>query len=194
MAKKAELSIEKRKKVISLHQEHLTFGKIGKQLKIPKGTVQRIVEKWRTTGSVANRQGQGRKRSTTPREDAAIVRKVTINPRLSAPKIAKDVQIDLGINVHPQTIRRRLKSAGLSGEIAKRKPWISEKNRKKRLAWARDKVEWSVADWKKILFSDETKIQLFDGVIRVWRKPKESLKNRFLKPTVRHGGGMKILT
>ncbi len=44
--------------------------------------------------------------------------------------------------------------------------------------------------WKHLLWSDETKINLFgsDGVKRVWRQPGEEYKDSVL-PTVKHGGG-----
>lgn len=123
------------------------------------------------------------------------MRKVQANPRMSAPKIAVEVENEPGVVVHPQTIRNRLNASGLSGNVAKKKPWISKTNQRKRLAWAKQKVDWSVDDWKKVLFTDETKLMLFgsDGLIRVWRKKNETLKNKYLRPTVKHGGGEKII-
>lgn len=61
-----------------------------------------------------------------------------------------------------------------------------------RLQWAREKVNWTVDQWKNIIWSDETKINFFgsDGIIRSWRKPGERLKAKCLRPTVKHGGGM----
>ncbi len=45
--------------------------------------------------------------------------------------------------------------------------------------------------WNHILWSDETKINLFgsDGVKRVWRQPGEEYKDKCVLPTVKHGGG-----
>jgi DDE superfamily endonuclease len=45
--------------------------------------------------------------------------------------------------------------------------------------------------WDKVLFTDETKINLFssDGRIRVWREPKRRLSVENCLPTVKHGGG-----
>ncbi len=39
--------------------------------------------------------------------------------------------------------------------------------------------------------SDETKINVFgsDGVKRVWRQPGEEYKDKYVLPTVKHGGG-----
>ncbi|OXA47906.1 Transposable element Tcb2 transposase [Folsomia candida] len=196
MSHKKEVSMEVRNKIVAYRENGLSFGKISDKVKISKTGVGGIISKWKNTGTVANRSGRGAKRKTTVRQDSAILRKVQVNPRLSAPKIVAEVKQEFGISVTPQTIRNRLNSAGLKGKVAKKKPWISSKNQRKRLAWAREKATWSIDDWKKVLFSDETKILLFgsDGITRVWRKPKEGLKKENLRPTVKHGGGNIIIT
>ncbi len=45
--------------------------------------------------------------------------------------------------------------------------------------------------WNHILWSDETKINLFgsDGVKHVWRKPGEEYKDKCVLSKVKHGGG-----
>ena len=45
--------------------------------------------------------------------------------------------------------------------------------------------------WNHVLWSDETKINLFgsDGVMRMWRAPGEEYKDKYVLPTVKHGGG-----
>ena len=68
---------------------------------------------------VVNLTGRGSKRKTTPRQEAATVRKMEVNPRLAAPIIASECQTEFEITLHPSTICRKLKSVGLSGEIEK---------------------------------------------------------------------------
>ncbi len=45
--------------------------------------------------------------------------------------------------------------------------------------------------WNHVLWSDETKINLFgsDGVQHVWRRPAEEYQENCVLPTVNHGGG-----
>ncbi len=45
--------------------------------------------------------------------------------------------------------------------------------------------------WNHVLWSDETKINLFglDGVKCVWRQTGEEYKDKCVLPTVKHGGG-----
>ncbi len=45
--------------------------------------------------------------------------------------------------------------------------------------------------WNHVLWSDETKINLFDsdGVNHVWQQPGEEYKDKCVLPTVKHAGG-----
>ncbi|KAG1153208.1 hypothetical protein G6F37_010565 [Rhizopus arrhizus] len=50
---------------------------------------------------------------------------------------------------------------------------------------------WTVDDWKRVVWSDETKINRFnsDGRTWTWIRSGESLKSHHVKMTVKHGGG-----
>ena len=51
--------------------------------------------------------------------------------------------------------------------------------------------DWTVEDWKKIVWSDETKINRLgsDGHKWVWKKAGEGLSDRVVQGTVKFGGG-----
>jgi hypothetical protein len=79
---------------------------------------------------------------------------------------------------------------GLPGRIAQRKPLISTANRRKRLAWAKARKNWTSSDWEQCFFSDETAIQLFPNNRRYIRCPKSQLlKPQNVQPRVHSGGG-----
>ncbi len=64
-------------------------------------------------------------------------------------------------------------------------------HKKARKQFAEDKQTKDMDYWNHVLWSDETKINLFgsDGVKRVWRQPGEEYKDKCVLPTVKHGGG-----
>ncbi len=64
-------------------------------------------------------------------------------------------------------------------------------HKKARKQFAEDKQTKDMDYWNHVLWSDETKINLFgsDGVKRVWRQPGEEHKDKSVLPTVKHGGG-----
>jgi hypothetical protein len=80
---------------------------------------------------------------------------------------------------------------GYNSRTALRKPCISQQNRRIRLNWARERRLWTIDDWKKIVWNDESRFTLFqnDGKIRVWHLQKEKYDIDCFIPTMKHGGG-----
>lgn len=171
--------------------EPTSMGKLSEKYKIPKATIQSIIEKYRKTGCVENLPGRGRKRAFSVKESRRIMKKIKVNPFLSAPKIAQEVQEEMGKTVSVSTIKKYLHEGGVKGRTARKKPMISNRNRIKRLQFAKTHLKETPNYWKRILWSDETKINLFgnDGPAKVWRKPNEALKSKNIRPTMKHGGG-----
>ncbi len=60
-----------------------------------------------------------------------------------------------------------------------------------RKKFAENKQTKDMDYWNHVLWSDETKINLFgsDGVECAWWQPGEEYKNKCVLPTVKHGGG-----
>ncbi len=104
-------------------------------------------------------------------------------------KILKNIQEAHFQPVSAQTIRRTLHQIGLQGCHPRRKPLLKMMHKKAHKQFAEDKQTKDY--WNHILWSDETKINLFgsDGVKRVWRQPGEEYKDKCFLPTVKRGGG-----
>jgi hypothetical protein len=81
--------------------------------------------------------------------------------------------------------------SGLHGRICKKKPLLSVRNIQRRLDWAIRHQNWSVEDWKKVLWSDEKKVELFNTKRRKHcrRRTNEPLRPDTIEKTVKHGGG-----
>ncbi len=88
-------------------------------------------------------------------------------------------------------MRRDLKGLGLNRCVALRKPLINEANRKKGL----DIKDWTLEQWKKVMWSDESRFTLFqsDGRIRVRREADEVMHPSCLVPTVQACGGSAMI-
>ena len=97
---------------------------IAKKGFLSKGTVQRIVEKFKLTGSVENRSGRGRKRKTTVREDRIIRRKIVFCRRKAAEDVVKEFEMETSKQVSTETIRNRMREAGYRGRMARKKPLV----------------------------------------------------------------------
>jgi transposase len=94
------------------------------------------------------------------------------NRRMSYQKLAEVI----GFGVKKGAIRTALEKEGFHRRLARRKPPISETNRKIRLAWAQAHINWTTEMWFQILWSDETWIT-GGRHTRTWvtRRPGEEL-------------------
>ncbi|GFY38995.1 transposable element Tc1 transposase [Trichonephila inaurata madagascariensis] len=87
-------------------------------------------------GNVLNKSRCGRPHKLSDRDARAIVRKVKKNPKIRAPKLVDQIATASGKKVHPETVRRILRSGGYNGRVSSRKPFISSVNQQKRLDFA----------------------------------------------------------
>lgn len=190
MVKTKEHSEDIRKLVVACHTNGEGYDKISKKLNLPKSTVRAIINKFKSHDHVMNLEGRGRKRILSPRDERKIVRQLNQNPRITAGEIV-DEQSTSGVNVSRHTVGRVLKRAGLKACRPRKTPLLKPMHLKARLAFANRHIDKDVAFWKRVLWSDETKIELFghNKVSSIYRKSGEAFLPKNTIPTVKHGGG-----
>ncbi len=111
---------------------------------------------------------------------------------MSAASLAAEVEGVGGQLVGAQTICRTLHQIVLHGCHPIRKPLLKMMYEKACKLFTEDKQTKGMDYWNHVLWSDETKINVFgsDGVMRVWRRsPGEEYSDKCVLPTVKHGGG-----
>ncbi len=151
-----------------------------------------LLKKYKKTGSVKDLPRSGRPRKTSEREDRHLALSVARNPKTNATWLAKRLVPGLFKNrISRFTVRRRLREWDFGPHTAAKKPLLSYDNIQKRLEWAKAHIDWTVEDWKRVLFSDESPFCLFQSYGRkiVWRRKGERYKPNCLEKTVKHGGG-----
>ena len=60
--------------------------------------------------------------------------------------------------ITPQTVRNVLKEAGLQSATKKKVPMLKASHRQRHLKFAQYHENWTVEDWKRVLWTDETKV------------------------------------
>ncbi|KAB5588014.1 Transposable element Tcb2 transposase [Ceratobasidium theobromae] len=136
-------------------------------------TVNRIARAYangRPTTEKAPRSG--RPRILTPKD----VRFAALALTRSKPATAAAIKRTFFPHSSIPTLRRYLRKLGLRSFRRRRVPLLKWKHRKARLGWSRNRLLWTQAQWDDIVFSDETRIELFgpDGANTYWRYPHQS--------------------
>ncbi|KAI3375538.1 hypothetical protein L3Q82_003864 [Scortum barcoo] len=119
-----------------------------------------------------------------------ITRTVSKNPRTTRGDLVNDLQ-RAGTKVTKATISNTLRRQGLKSCSARRVPLLKPVHVQARLKFAREHLDDPEEDWENVIWSDETKIELFgkNSTCRVWRRKNAELHPKNTIPTVKHGGG-----
>ena len=143
---RVELNAPKKKE----HNNHLTNltihhyqnghsqREIPEKTSLPRTTVQYIIEKYKSTKCRANLFPRAPKRKTT---DRLIQRKVKLDRRKSASAVKVEIENQLRISLHVDTIPNRAHQATLFGRVAHKKPYVNKINGGKRLNFAKEMLE-----------------------------------------------------
>lgn len=186
------ISEETRSSIISLLDAGLSSRQIAAQLGVNRATVDRVRANARP--DMQKNQG-GRPSKFTPFDKRRLVRMITSGKADNAVHVAQELKDSIGVEVSAQTVRRVLKEAGLKAAAKKKKPRLLPRHIRQRLDFALRHQHWTVDDWKRVIWSDETKINRLgsDGREWVWKKPGSRLTEQHVSGTVKFGGGSLML-
>jgi long-subunit acyl-CoA synthetase (AMP-forming) len=109
----------------------------------------------------------------------------------NAVQVTQALQTITNNTFSPETIRLHLKKAGMKAVVTKKRLMLSKWHMKDRLDFAISHQDWTLEDWKRVVWSDETKINRLgsDGRKWVWKKAGEGLSSRLVEGTKKFGGG-----
>uniref|UniRef100_A0AAY5K589 Transposase Tc1-like domain-containing protein n=1 Tax=Esox lucius TaxID=8010 RepID=A0AAY5K589_ESOLU len=164
MGKIADLTAVQKTTIDTLHKE----GKSQKVTAKEAGCSQSSVSKY------INREAKGRKRCgrnkcTSNRDNRTLERIVKQIPFRNVGEIHKEWTA-AGVSASATTTHRRMQDMGFSCRIPCVKPLMNKTQHQKRLAWVKDKKDWTAVEWSKVMFSDESKccISFGNQGPRVW--------------------------
>ena len=85
-------------------------------------------------------------------------------------------------------VRRRLSETGLHGRIAVKKPLLRKQNNVKRVQWAKTHKDWTIEQWNKVFWADESKFEIFrsNRTVYVWWRVSEKAAIPCITPTVKY--------
>lgn len=162
MVKNRELSENERSGVIGLWKGRKSTREIANIVNRPQSTVNSVIQRYKRRGNVANAERKGRPKILTDRDKRKIIKEAKSDRTMSLDELTDKFQESLNISISRNTIRSALHELGHYGRVAKKKPLVSEKNRKKRLFWCYKRRKW-VSEWNQVIFSDESRFEIFNN-------------------------------
>uniref|UniRef100_A0A803JHS9 Paired domain-containing protein n=1 Tax=Xenopus tropicalis TaxID=8364 RepID=A0A803JHS9_XENTR len=152
-----------RRKIVEQYQKGVTQRKIAKILHLSSSTVHNIIRRFRESGTISVRKGQGRKTILDARDLRALKRHCTTNRNTTVKEITEWAQEYFQKPLSVNTIHRAIRRCQLKLYSAKKKPFLSKIHKLRRFHRARDHLKWSVAKWKTVLWSDESQFEVLFG-------------------------------
>ncbi|KAG1167263.1 hypothetical protein G6F71_009567 [Rhizopus microsporus] len=150
--------------VIAKLNKNITEREIVKELKVSKGYVAKVAKEINHTST--NRAGRKPILSDTTKRQ--IVLKFKTGGYATATEAARSIAPIVQAQVSAETIRNALRVASFN---SKRKPKalpLNAQRKKARLQFARKYKDWTVHDWQRVIYSDETKINRFGSDGKQW--------------------------
>ena len=166
------ITLFNRARIIALIQEGLTQTAVANRLGVNQSDVPRGWRRYQQTHSVSDRLWTGRPRSTTAAQDRFVMITATRRPMSTATELRADLRRASGVQVSTQTIRNRLHTRALHARRPLRRVHLLDRHRAARQTWAQEHHGWGLAEWRQMLFTDETRIALHPDSRRkrVWRR------------------------
>ena len=195
MVQRRKLSDADRGRAVALLQTGFTFKNVAIRLGVSPSVIFRLKQRFLATGRVKERPRSGCPRSTDARADRFIIRQALTSWTNTAKRIRSVLWVTNNLNISVQTVRNRLRAAGLASRVAARRPRHTPAHRAAhraaRRAWSAVRVRWTRQQWSQVLFSDESKFNLLnsDRRMRVWRPAGERFNQDCIQQVTAHGWG-----
>jgi transposase len=105
------------------------------------------------------------------------------------------VQSAEGVQVHARTVERYIHIEGLKTYVQRKKPDLTKEQMAARYTFAREHLDWTMNDWRNIMFSHETTISRIGSYGRKFYRRRPGNTRPESNPTrkTKQGGGGKMM-
>ncbi|KAG2189897.1 hypothetical protein INT46_006289, partial [Mucor plumbeus] len=134
---------------------------------------------------------KGGKQSKISTQTRNYIAKNLRNGSLNGPKKVQSYLLTLGIEISLRGIRQVLKLEGFKARRKVKINFVNATNKRKRFAWAKKYQHYTVDDWHKWGFFDETRINMWgsDGNSYYWKDGATELLPHQIESHVQGDGG-----
>ena len=162
---------------------------VARTFNVFQRTISRLWDRYQQHGSSRDLPRSGRPRVTTAAQDRYIRLRHLRDRFTTATSTASRVP---GMRrISDQTVRNRLRDAGIRARRPVRAVVLNRQHRQNRLQWAQAHRVWPQQRWRTVWFSDESRflLQHADGRARVYRRRNERFADNCIQEVDRFGGG-----
>ncbi len=150
-----------RRKIVEQYQKGVSQRKIAKSLKSSSSTVHNIIQRFRESGTISVRKGQGRKTILDARDLRALRRHCITYRNATVMEITTWAQEYFQKTLSVNTIHRAIRRCRLKLYRSKKKPYLNMIQKRRRFLWAKAHLKWT--KWRTVLWSDESKFEVLFG-------------------------------
>ena len=174
--------------IVALSEEGLSLRTIAKRTGYDHSTVKYFLRRYKKSKSFDSKPRSGRPRATTSAQDKVLEKLSLADRQKSASQLNGEWRKKCRVVVSRQLVNLRLLAANLPARTPRRKSLKTEVIKAKRLQFALDHRDWSVDDWKRVCFTDETWMQIREnGRLQfVRRRPGEAFLPQCCISTTKH--------
>src|SRR5271169_279406 len=159
------ISADKRLRIIHLAKLEFSAREIARRVAVSASTVSRVR---RNNISKISKQVGGRRAKLSDRQRNWSLRQMVIGKTENTSQLKISLQNTFKISISNTSLRRVLKSGGLRAVAKRRKSYLLPRHKRARLNFAEKYKDWTIEDWKRVIFSDETKINRIVSDGREW--------------------------
>jgi hypothetical protein len=144
--------------------------------------VSNLIKKWQKHQNLKNLPRSGRPRGTTKAQDSLLVQIAQSNRNYTLDQLAYKSKLDISID----TVKRRLDEAGEGRYIVQRMTPLRKIHTAPRMRFAKAHSHWKIADWMKVVWSNESHFTLKKTGTQWMTRPHGSSRDEeFVQPEIK---------
>lgn len=146
------VSLTDKIKMVQLRESGASFAELARKFQRDEKTVKLWIERWQNEETLNVRPKSGAMRCLSAQHEVDLISHASSNRYMTGPMLRSHFRLDCT----NRTVQHYLNRNEVRTFKEKVKPAIVPVNREGRVRWAEILKDWSLEDWKRVIFTDES--------------------------------------